>query len=164
MRFSPVLLGIFALALLTDCSSELNVPHLRPAERPQVLTGVTEYYRRGSNPSPSPLTTPLPATRVSTMSAKPNVWARITGLRATGPSHAKSSTVTQYPITHGPVFANPDGTTSKVVGNALIRSDGTRGNMIGNTVYHANGTISRIVGDTLVNPDGSQSRRINDQP
>lgn len=78
--------------------------------------------------------------------------------------HASSPAPTNASSTRGPTFANPDGTTSRVIGNALVRSDGTSATMIGNTVFHSNGTTSKIVGDTLINADGSQSSRINVNP
>jgi hypothetical protein len=179
MRLASFLLAGSSLALLNSCSSELKVPHGRAAHHPQILTGVTEYYYSGSKPSSSPFITPLPAT-----SLKPRGWARFTAPAATSPPatssgatnlrtarvrilsliHAGSPAVNNGTSTNPPTFANPDGTTSKVVGNALIKSDGTRGDIIGNTVYHSNGTTSRIVGDMLMNADGSQSTRINDNP
>ena len=175
MRFVPLLLVAFSLALLCHCSG--GPLHSKP-KRP-VLTGITEYYHPGSKPSSSSSLTPLPAAPV-----KKRGWGLFAAPGTTKPSatkseatypggarvrlfgliHAGSPAVNNGTSTHPPTFANADGTTSKVVGNTLIRSDGTRGDMIGNTVYHANGTTSKIVGDKLINADGSQSSRINDHP
>lgn len=165
MRLAPLLLATSTLALLSSCSGAR--PHSK--QKPPVLTGVTEYYHRGYKPSSSVSAAPLPVAPV-----KPSRWTRATSPRTTGTRTAtpytlgsirgKGRVAPHVSSTRAPIFANSDGTTSRVVGNALIRSDGTRGDMIGNTVYHSNGTTSRIVGDTLINADGSHSPRINDNP
>src|SRR3954464_7240153 len=159
MRMIRLLHSSLLLALLAGCNGASS--NRRSKNQHQPFPGTTEYYHRGYRPQPvnSPAravalhrTTAFGAPGPLTSPPKPS-W-----LSASPPTGASSS------YTGPPVFSNPDGTTSKVVGNKLIRSDGTMGDMIGNTAYHPNGTKSRIVGDTLYNADGTTSPKISKAP
>jgi hypothetical protein len=158
MRMIRLLSPSLLLALLAACSGASNKK--RSMHQDQVMTGATEYYHRGYQPQPvnSPATSPTlrrsTAFGGSQPLASPSKPGRLSASTSGGMSFYAGP----------PVFSNPDGTTSKVVGNKLVRSDGTIGDMIGNTAYHRNGTRSRIAGDTLYNPDGTHSRRIYGAP
>lgn len=143
----------------------------------RVLTGITEYYQPGShtntaltvapgkkgpgswfkrNRNPNSNNTASSTTSRNSPYEKPHWWQ---GFGSSSPTSTGSAPGSTQP----PMFANPDGTTSRVVGNRLVRSDGTTGDMIGNTVYHPNGTKSRIVGNVIYNADGTTSRKITPQ-
>jgi hypothetical protein len=146
------------LALLVSCGSDSNRKSTLNKDR--AFTGVTEYYRPGFHPQPvnSPATAMRPR-YTGTMDRSPRFNASHSGRRP-GFSAAPNRSFGNAP----PVFSNPDGTISRVVGSRLLRSDGTSGDLFGNTAYHPNGTKSRIVGDTLHNPDGTTSPRIHIAP
>jgi hypothetical protein len=144
----------------------------------RVLTGLTEYYRPGYR-APAPVTSQSASSksrrpswltraktqtdtssRSSSASEGPSfISSTKSRLRSLLPAPAQTSS-SGATHTDGTTFANPDGTTSRIVGSAMIRSDGTKDWIIGNTVFHSNGTKSRIVGDTLINPDGTKSRKV----
>ena len=178
MRFLPLFVAASLLALLSNCTTTSRKPKPMTYDgRP--LTGSTEYYRPGYRPTP--LTAEVPTLRKGT---KPGTrkTAKLTPRNATKPASSadekpgpfsffkrkdkgSSNSASGPPPAHGThtngtLYTNPDGTTSRIVDGAMIKSDGTKDWIIGNTIFHSNGTTSRIVGDTLINPDGSKSRRV----
>ena len=159
-----------ALILLVSCTSNLTRAPKPIVYQGRVLTGTTEYYRAGYRaPSVSemlqtkpkkhwlgrPSSTVPKQTEPSNAPRKGWLFGNFAGLAA-APTVSSGAT-----YGHGSVFANPDGTTSRVEYGAMIRSDGRKDWIIGNTVFHADGTRSRIVGDTLIGPDGTRSKKVN---
>jgi hypothetical protein len=182
MRCTLFLLPALGLSLmLASCGSTSTTARSKPPKpmmyQGRVLTGVTDYYRPGYTPPPiapakkaekpalkglfgkrevKRTKAPAPDRGDSPYDASPRPGKLFSWMGDGGAPEGGGS----YSPHASPVFANSDGTTSKVVGFHLVRSDGTRGDMIGNTIFHPDGTRSRIVGQTLINPDGSKSRRI----
>jgi len=187
---NPLALTALTLLGLASCSST-KVPHAdKPASyQGRPLTGVTEYYQPGaprpsapdsiaalaSGSSSKPHLLPrsqrksLAATRKPVATAPAPAPHPDRSPYEQRPSFFKRLVASVLPTTPAeqsfsggpPVFANPDGTTSRVIGNTLERSDGTHGDMIGNTIYYPDGSTARIVGNAIHNPDGSSSRRVN---
>lgn len=156
MRLIRLLLATLSLSFAVSCSSHKTRPS---TYKGLSFTGVTEYYHPGMAPRPVQ-SAPVSAAKPP----RPSWFARAGTESSDNAYSAKPVRPSRFTgSTAPPAFANPDGTISRVDGNAMINPDGSKSWLVGNTVFHSNGTRSRIVGDTLINADGSKSPRIGKQ-
>lgn len=162
MLLPRLLLAAFSLFLTVSCNSQQK---RLTSYKGLSFTGATEYYNPGMAPrsarsvqpsSPAPAKPRRASWLARVSNSSPDVRSADKPARSARPSRFTGSTAP-------PSFANPDGTISRVEGNAMINPDGSQSWLVGNTVFHSNGTRSRIVGDTLINADGSKSPRIGKQ-
>jgi hypothetical protein len=169
MPVTRLLAAATSLILLASCASSITRAPKPIVYQGRVLTGTTEFYRAGYRaPSVSEmlqqpkkktwLGRPAASTVANqdTSGSSRKGWPFSNGAGIAAPTISSGAT-----HSHGTVFANPDGTTSRVEYGAMVRSNGTKDWIIGNSVFHANGTRSRIVGDTLIGPDGTRSKKVN---